>query len=173
MAVRGPKTRAKLLEQGVDCPEIYGDPALLMPRYYQPKKGKRYPCGVLAHYVDKNHEWLDSLPHEVLIIDVQSSSPLDVIDAVCSCDCILSTSLHGLIISDAYRIPSLWIRLSNKIIGRDFKFNDYFNSLGYPDRQAIKILKEVNLNELMTSADLRNLNLDLDQLAASFPKEFI
>ena len=51
-AVRGPITRKRLLELGYDCPEVYGDPALLLPLFYKPKATKKYSLGVIPNHID-------------------------------------------------------------------------------------------------------------------------
>jgi pyruvyltransferase len=130
-AVRGPLTRKFLMEQGIECPDIYGDPALLLPRLFNPKVKKKYRVGIVPHFVDQKDAWveLQSLKGEVLLINVYE--PVEkVITDILSCQAILSSSLHGLIVADAYRIPSLWIRLSDKVKGGGFKFRDYLLSIG-------------------------------------------
>ena len=50
-AVRGPKTRQHLLGVGKKCPEIYGDPAILMPKIFNPNiTEKIYPISLIMHY---------------------------------------------------------------------------------------------------------------------------
>ena len=49
-AVRGAKSREILIKAGFDCPECYGDPALLMPMIYKPKDTKKkYRVGIICH----------------------------------------------------------------------------------------------------------------------------
>ena len=55
-AVRGPLTGQRLTDLGYENPQIYGDPALLMPRFYSPKVDKQHKIGLVAHYAEKNDE---------------------------------------------------------------------------------------------------------------------
>ena len=50
LAVTGPITRRKVKGQ---IPEIYGDPAILLPLIYKPEIKKTHKIGLLPHYVDK------------------------------------------------------------------------------------------------------------------------
>ena len=151
LAVRGPLTRRRLIEQGIECPTVYGDPALLLPRYYMPNTRKKYKLGVIPHYSDFSNPHLDCLrlDKDVLFIDVAHYGHwLDFIDQVCSCEAIASTSLHGLIISEAYGIPNVWIKVKGSELQDDFKFHDFFLSLGR-DREAHQIEIPVGKSELL------------------------
>lgn len=99
-AVRGPLTRNLILSQGIECPEIYGDPGLLVSKIYKPNFKKKYKLGLIPHYVDKENKYVNYLknkyPNEVLVIDIQSSFK-NVIDNINKCEMIASSSLHGVI----------------------------------------------------------------------------
>jgi len=51
-----------------------------------------------------------------------------IIKQILSCDFIISESLHGLIIAEAYRIPNIWVTFGD--IDQDFKYEDFFRSIG-------------------------------------------
>lgn len=156
-AVRGPLTRNLLLKQGISCPEIYGDPALLFPLFYKPSIKKHYKLGIIPHYVDQENPMLQNLidDPDVLYIDILSGI-YKVVDDICKCEQIASSSLHGIIAADSYGIPSIWIKFSDDIVGDGFKFYDYFESVGRKKEKPLAI------KDGMTSDDILNCVLDYD-----------
>lgn len=172
-AVRGPLTRQKLLEQGIDCPEIYGDPALLIPKYYiPPKKDKSYKLGIIPHYTDNNSILLNKFRFEddILIIDIARYEHwLDFIDQINQCNIIASSSLHGLILSEAYNIPNIWIKLRGSDLIDDFKFYDFFMSIK-SDRKPLFINDETTSKDLINEAhNWKRGSINLQPLIDSCP----
>lgn len=149
LSVRGPKTKEFCDRYGIQCPEVYGDPALLLPLVYQPRRGGQcsiaassvqdvqkasFRLGIIPHVVDLHHPVIEEIREkhadEILIIDLAHYEKwTDVIDQICSCERILSSSLHGLIVSDAYQVPSCWIIISGSMPGGLFKYFDYIRSV--------------------------------------------
>jgi len=130
LAVRGPLSRARALECGASCPEVYGDPALLSPRLYRPSDCLRYGLGVVPHLVDHDRvarRYAGS--DDVLVVDVRAT-PMRVINQITSCARIVSSSLHGLLLAAAYGIPFLWAEFSDGVLGDGTKFRDFYLSVG-------------------------------------------
>lgn len=129
-AVRGPQTREFLLNLGYQCPEVYGDPALLLPRVYNPELEKKYKIGFVPHYVDyaQVKEWYSG-NKGVKVIDLLTDDVEATTREILSCQQIISSSLHGLIVAHAYGIPAVWVKFSDKIFGDDIKYADYLESV--------------------------------------------
>lgn len=173
LAVRGPLTRNYLLENGVECPEIYGDPALLIPLIYTPKVTKRYKLGIIPHYDDYDNPFLAHLKNDesILFIKMEGYKKwTDILDQIVSCDYIVSSSLHGLIMSEAYGIPNLWAEISGNLMGGHYKFHDFFMSIGV-DRDNPYILKNDTTKEelLETKSAYRVGHIDLSKLVQTAP----
>lgn len=169
-AVRGPLSRDLLLRQGVDCPEVYGDPALLLPRFFNPEVEKRYAVGIIPHYIDKGHPWLSRFVHDpkVRIIDIEAGTEEFVRD-VKSCEVILSSSLHGLICADSYGVRNAWIQLSGDVVGGDFKFRDYWASIGAGEPVAVRVKDQTRLDALVSTIEKHELDIDPLKLLLACP----
>lgn len=115
VAVRGELSRHML---GLDIP--VGDPALLLPLYYYPKREIKHGIGIIPHYSDYGRH-VDMAHH---IIDPFQSTK-DFIDDVLSCEVVCSSSLHGLIVADAYGVPNTWIKCEGI---DEFKYLDYYST---------------------------------------------
>ena len=126
-AVRGPLTRQKIRNAGGRCPKVYGDPALLAPLYYWPEVKKTHEIGLVLRWSEQRWKEAEVDP-AVRIIDLGTDDVEGVIDAMLSCRRIVTSSLHGLVIADAYGMPSAWLD-SRSPKGGEFKFHDYFLSV--------------------------------------------
>lgn len=167
-AVRGPQTRKRLLALGYDCPENYGDPALLLPHFYMSDVAKVSAYGWIPHYADYKIFEGKHLQKGQVCIDLKTNDVEATTDAILKCNYILSSSLHGLIVAHAYGIPAIWVRWSDKLYGDDIKFRDYFESVGIPPYQGIDPMEVINSKDLTTfeNSHLKSLfeSLSPDQL---------
>ncbi len=171
LAVRGPLTRNLLRIHGIKCPEIYGDPALLFPEIFNPGVQKRYKVGVILRWPEEewNQKAFDS---DIKKISTSTKEIEGTLIDILSCEKILSSSLHGLVLADAYGIPSAWLSSSTPK-GLEFKFHDYFLSIN-------KIQKPQNLDfstkrilfkdlENQLHFDDRKIEFDMDKLLSVCP----
>jgi pyruvyltransferase len=148
-AVRGPQTRKYLLGLGFSCPELYGDPALLLPKYYAPKFKKKYRIGIIPHYNDfKAVNELYKDEKHILVIDLLTMDIEAVTHQILECEKTISSSLHGIIISHAYSIPGIWVEFSDKIFGDGIKYQDYLESVQIPFYQAAYLNKKISSNDI-------------------------
>jgi pyruvyltransferase len=163
-AVRGPLSRVRLLTLGIPCPEAYGDPALLAPAYFAPKVKKSFEYGIVTRWSER-HWYEAELGPEVRIIDLATADVEGVIEAILSCRRIVTGSLHGLIMADAYGIPSAWVR-SPTAYGGQYKFFDYFATV-----RKFRTPRDLDLSLPVTAARLRDaLEFDGRPIVFDYPK---
>lgn len=134
--VRGPRTRNKILNKNGYCPAVYGDPALILPLIIDEAK-KKHDIGFVPHYTEYN-EIKKLYPNE-FVINLITNNPIKTTKEITSCRKIISSSLHGLIVANAYGIPASWVKFSNKLVGDDFKFYDYFESINILNARSSSI----------------------------------
>lgn len=106
-----------------------GDPALLAPLLFKENFGKKYSLGIVPHwsmYSDQVFRDLSKKYPNSIIINVLDD-PLIVLRQIAQCECVVSTSLHGLIVADAFGVPNQWI-YTRSLGHSDFKFLDYYSA---------------------------------------------
>lgn len=173
-AVRGPLTLEYLKKSGVKCNAVYGDPVLLIKRIYNPTiTVKKYKYGIICHYEDVTPQ-LDLLIKErtdIFKIEIirDLNNPYEIIDEILSCENIVSSSLHGLILADLYEIPNVWVFFEN-FEKLTFKFFDYYQSIG-TDNSLPLIINEGDLGDQLEKINYKTnkINLDLELLYNSSP----
>jgi len=146
LGVRGPLTA-----KGLRGDLVLADPGLLADELV-PLEDKVYNLGVVAHWTDKTLETDPRFTkYNPKIIRV-GDDPLSVIKDIGKCKKIVSSSLHGIIVADAFGIPRR-IEISPKTLthvkqeGGLFKWLDYSASIN--DKFEIGVTKEIDRNIIL------------------------
>jgi hypothetical protein len=144
LAVRGEYTRNRIIKLGYSPPNVIGDPALLLPILYKPKSVKKHKLGIIPHYVNYAEAInMFNKNENILIINLFDNIE-KIINNINSCECTVSSSLHGIIVSHAYGIKSIWGKFNiNKLSGDNVKFKDYFSSVKIDDYNPIIINNDI------------------------------
>lgn len=192
-SVRGPYTRDLILANGGSCPEVYGDPAWFLPVLFRPHVPKTHKTGLILHFT---HEEADlDIDPSIRRINIRRLG-YDQIEAflteMLSCERIVSSSLHGVIIAHAYGIPACLATVTDsrqQIHGDGIKFKDYYASVGVDvpptplDLSALgrmtsatfipsmftPIGKRINLTALIKAAPFSTLT-EVQEKAAAFDR---
>lgn len=128
-AVRGPLTRQFLMNELhiAHCPEVYGDPALLVPYLFPEFKKKQKPSReyvIIPHYSE-----LHLFPKTLCKNVIYPIEPWDhIVREILNSKLVISSSLHGIVIAEAFGIPARLLKITNN--EPLFKYMDYYQGTG-------------------------------------------
>jgi hypothetical protein len=147
--VRGKLTQEFLKKKGLLKGEVVlGDPGLLASFLYDGNSNKKYKLGIIPHYSDINspviYDIYKKYAPDCILINVQDN-PKKIIKEIAESETIISSSLHGLIVSDSLNIPNLWIENQWKYGHLDhFKYLDYYSIFDINNMVPIQAIDFLN-----------------------------
>lgn len=163
-AVRGPVTRSLLMEYGYEVPSVYGDPAVFLPEIYSPTEvSKECRYGFVVHKDGSSRfSNADNLKGGHKFIDIKTTDYRKFVDELVSVECVISTSLHGIILAESYGVPAILMMPK-----RDFmKYEDWYEATNRATHPVALSLDEI---ESITPAPIPVLDEMRERLRASFP----
>jgi hypothetical protein len=164
LAVRGKLTHRELVRNGVRVGDVpLGDPGFLISRLLPAERPTvpRFPLGLVPYVFDRAHPFFLEAARDPSIKLLDVCDPVDVfLAAMASCGAIASSSLHGLIFAEALGLPSLWLQVSDEVVGGTFKFADWFSLAGNPQRTPIRPAAFVSASKLTSACEPRHVEID-------------
>jgi hypothetical protein len=157
-AVRGPYTGQILRREGMAVPAAYGDPVWFLPKLFAAKVPAEYELGVVLHISEieeytpaararpiyRRYQVPKALGASIRIINTVTETSVAALEAkvrdMLGCRRIASTSLHGLVIAEAYGIPCTWfaprpgsgqiVGIDDDAAGLDHRVRDFYAGAG-------------------------------------------
>ena len=152
--VRGELSRKNLeLIHGMPIDIPTADAGLLASELIN-KQPIKYTLGIIPHIREISEmeyiKLISNIPGSTLI-DVRED-PITITKKIAQCQCIISSSLHGLVVADSLGVPNKRVVLTNKLLGDGFKFNDYYSAFGVAS-EYIDLRQNcvIHLNDIVSS----------------------
>ncbi|NME83744.1 polysaccharide pyruvyl transferase family protein [Clostridium sp. SM-530-WT-3G] len=160
-AVRGPITRNFLLQGGYNCPEIFGDPAIIMPLIYMPKNiEKKYKTTIIYHHETSNQDFEKDINYLSVFTDDYKS----FIDTIVASELVISSSLHGIILAETYGVPAVFLNYG--VNEQILKYMDWYYST---NRNNVRMAASVEEAMRMKPMDIPELEGMRKKLLEAFP----
>ncbi|WP_201615197.1 polysaccharide pyruvyl transferase family protein [Psychrobacter sp. JCM 18902] len=172
LAVRGPYTAEAISLSGGTSPRVFGDPAILMPDLYQPRKIKgndKKQYGLVRHFIHQNSDL--TIDSDIRDINILLSSQNDIenfIDQLFACKAVVTTSLHVMILCLSYKIPCRLIDITEQeksVHGDGIKYKDFYEGVG------IKPKLHVDFGSIITKSSIESAVVDDDFIDRSLIDE--
>ncbi|WP_353138616.1 polysaccharide pyruvyl transferase family protein [Pseudopedobacter sp.] len=160
-AVRGPLTREFLLSRGIAVPQIYGDPALLIPHIFKGKfqKSPQRKYAIVPNLHDLSIAQANNWKNVISPLNSWNKCIAQILEA----EFIIASSLHGLILAESFGIPARYIRLSEE--ENMFKYNDYYQGSGRNGEMDYAR----SIEEALEMGGMQALKFDHQKLLQAFP----
>ena len=134
LGVRGPLSQSHVRVNRSDhLPPVISDPGLLLSRI-RPMPLPRPPppkgVGFIIHSVDRTKFFGMFPEHRSALINNYGTLE-SFVHELSQYSHVVSSSLHGIIFCHSYGIPVCAVRITDRITGGDFKFQDYYHSVGH------------------------------------------
>lgn len=120
-AVRGPLTARWLRERGATVPDVFGDPGLLVSRFWPGVRNVKVDYTIIPNMHDAAN--FHGNPRSI--------SPFErfsvIRDKILSSDLVIGSSLHGIAVAESYGVPARFIKSVHE---PEFKYCDYYLGSG-------------------------------------------
>jgi pyruvyltransferase len=129
-SVRGPRSVQAIVAMGLPAPSVLGEPALLWPEFWPERHYTRgrgtgsIPVSFVPNLNDHPH--FDTRHNFISPI----GQPHTVISQIVRSKLVVATSLHGIVMAEAYGIPARLVRSEAEPM---IKYQDYYEGTGRPN----------------------------------------
>jgi pyruvyltransferase len=165
-AVRGPLTRDYLNSKNIKCPDVFGDPGILALLIYPEKMllpGGPTKDFVIVPQLNNNMEKYNEFTN--LTISPRSM-PANFIRQLLEGKKVISSSLHGLILAEAYGRDAVYYNSGSG--ETSFKYLDYYRGTGRDKLVATNSIREAMDTIVVGISNIEDLQ---QKLVSSFPND--